>query len=320
MTRNSVFVSYCHEGMDVNTLEAFLFLLGDQLGAEWHLVHDRKLRPGDHLDELMALLDSVDAVILLLSPSYARKVKERQGGVYEEYAVIMDRYDAQREPESGGGEIDARNSFDLIPILFSGDESSAVPSELHRILYARFTDFRVPKRARSQAGLSPRRGEFVIPERLQRRFRGEFERISEKLATVKELRTPSFEQRFDDYLAKFFVNRKAKLSNPADVDRRQLGERFVKTKAFERLLGGNAYFVIGRKGSGKSTLAGVLASRDGRTKHRGAILVNAETLNLDLWYTTLMSAQPRSDMEHIFRNDRCWSSAAKCVLRSWVIA
>jgi len=140
--------------MDHATLDYLLFTLRDALQDDIQLVHDQQLKYGGDFDEFMKLLDEVDAVIILLTPTYRRKVVERQGGVYEEYRRIWARFSDQKIDGSGhiAGNRPAR--FEIIPILFSGSMSDATPPELKNLNQLDLTGLRATRKSR---------GEFDVP-------------------------------------------------------------------------------------------------------------------------------------------------------------
>ncbi len=87
----SCFISYCHQ--DTNK-ESIYFLVNEikslaksQINFYW----DREQLTGTKLTTFMDNLYTCDAIVLLLTPEYKRKVDSREGGVYDEFQRIMDR-------------------------------------------------------------------------------------------------------------------------------------------------------------------------------------------------------------------------------------
>ena len=67
MIKIRCFISYCHEDTDTDSLDYLLNWLQLEAGQEYDILVDRKLPPGAALNEFMNQIQSVDAILLLLS-------------------------------------------------------------------------------------------------------------------------------------------------------------------------------------------------------------------------------------------------------------
>ena len=147
----SCFISYCHE--DTNK-DAILLLVEElrALSSEDIVFHwDRNQVTGSKLVTFMDKLYTADAVILLLSPAYKRKVDERIGGVYEEYERIMGRLDdverLRRKRNKGLADIRElrKADFTLFPYIFVGSGDTACPHAFADRKYEALTQWHVHK-------------------------------------------------------------------------------------------------------------------------------------------------------------------------------
>src|SRR5882672_8333857 len=86
------FISYCHEGIDRGALDYVIYVLRDALGRHAELLFDIDMKFGGDIAKFMAMLDTVDVVIIVLTPNYRARVAERRGGVYKEYSRLWTRY------------------------------------------------------------------------------------------------------------------------------------------------------------------------------------------------------------------------------------
>ncbi|MGA1845355.1 MAG: toll/interleukin-1 receptor domain-containing protein [bacterium] len=108
-SRPTCFISYCHEDTNKDAIAFLVYELKELGGIDTTFYWDRELLTGSRLKAFMDQLYSSDAIILLLSPAYKRKVDAREGGVYEEYQRIMHRLDEleslRRKPNKPTSEI-----------------------------------------------------------------------------------------------------------------------------------------------------------------------------------------------------------------------
>jgi hypothetical protein len=288
-TQRRCFVSYAHEGVDRDTLDYFLFILRDALQEDIHLAFDQQLKYGADFAEFMALLDEVDAVIILLTPSYRRKVVERQGGVYEEYRRIWARFSDQKVEGNGYIVGNRPASFEIIPVLFSGSMNDATPPELKNLNQLDLTGLRAIRK---------QTGEFQVPTHVQQIYGSKLQKLISDIRTVSTVNSPAHSASFQVYYDHFFVDLKAGWDRESNVGHNHLDSLFVKTSVYYRVKNQVAYFVIGRKGSGKSTLTQVLPLIDPE-RFRESLKINTDEFNLETLYSLYSNQQFRSDSTNI---------------------
>lgn len=129
----SCFISYCHEDTDKTSVEFLVEELRTLAQTDIVFHWDKDQVTGARLDNFMDRLFTSDAVILLLSPAYKRRVDERYGGVYEEYGRIMGRLDERerlyKRRNKTPADIQALREadFSLFPYVFVGSGDTACP-------------------------------------------------------------------------------------------------------------------------------------------------------------------------------------------------
>ena len=298
------FISYSHEGCDRDTLDYFIYALRDHLGSGEQLLFDQHLRTGKDFKDFMAMLDSVDVVIILLTPSYKRKVMERQGGVYEEFRRIWARYTNQKL----GKEEPARESnqvpFEILPILFSGSIANSTPDELLSIKQLDLTGLRVTRKTN---------GEFVVPQNMQSTYTTQIQTLASEIHAESAVKSPEFIRDSKTYYDRLFVDLKASFNNPIFRTYDYLDTIFVKTSTYYRIESQLAYFVIGRKGSGKSTLTQVLPLIYPE-RYQGIIEIIADDFNLESLYGLYSDQQFRSDVNAAVSRDRAFELTWEALL------
>src|ERR1700731_1475099 len=83
------FFSYTHEGADFQSLRAFENLLVALAGDTIEFIIVNQLEIGAKSPEHEGLIEEVDAVIIILTEQYKRRIVSRAGGVYREYVKIL---------------------------------------------------------------------------------------------------------------------------------------------------------------------------------------------------------------------------------------
>lgn len=294
------FVSYCHDDVDRSTLDYLRYLLKEQSDEKYELLIDEDLEYGADLTAFMELLDDVDAVLLLLSPAYKRKVAERKGGVFNEYSKIYHRYCEQQEERKSGkklGEIEGY--FELIPVVMAGELATAVPKDLRHIKFLRLSGLRVSRNEQ---------GEFIITEHIRKTFIPEIRRLADHLRFITSITSRNFSELYDDYYQRLFVDLKADWTNPKHVNHNYVASLFVKTFAYRKIEQEAVYFIIGRKGSGKSTITGVLHQRQ-LERFIGHIAINADDFDLEGPYALFHLDQIASDTKTVVSQRLCFEFA-----------
>lgn len=299
--RSVCFISYSHEDIDRETIGYFKYLLEKYSQDEFDVLIDEDLPIAANLDDFMNLLkDKVDAVVILMTPSYKRKVIERAGGVYREYKIIIDRYqDVQSQMRRGKKSGEITGYLEILPILYAGRPEDSVLDEIRQLKYLDFTSFRAFRN---------KRGGYHVSEYVSKTFVPGIVQIVNTLGVIAILKSQSFDTLVKSYYPRLFLELKADWQNPRDRGRGYHETLFVKTKAYQQVEAQSAYFMIGRKGSGKTTLRDVLAIRQSE-RYFGHICINADEFKLEFLYSFLGNARIRSDVDRIFNRVECFKYA-----------
>lgn len=297
-------MSYAHKGIERDTLEYLVQVLRDALGPD-SVLYDRDLNPGERISVFMDRTRTVDAVILILTPEYKKGILDRSGGVYTEFRAIWNRYQGEGEPSPEPSATDPTNGrFEIIPLLFSGSSSDAVPEELQDLLYEDLTSLRVQRKPT---------GEFVIPPRIQAIVASKVSRIAKKLRVLASLSSSNFDHLSKEYYDRLFVDLKARFDDPAFAAHDYVKTIVVKTHAYKRLNDQAAYFVVGRKGSGKSTLVQALSLLN-PDRYYGPVNIVVDDFNLESLYALYSDQQFRSDVRAVVSRDRAFEFTWEAVL------
>lgn len=239
----------------------------------------------------MKRLAQVDAVIILMSPSYKRKVLRREESVYTEFSSIWSRYElSERARRSGKGLDEIARYFDVIPVLWAGDKESSVPGEVGHLKYVDFTWFRAPIRKGSAQ-------------------HEHFGRIADTIRAVIELKTTSFRQSYQLYRDLFLELKAGGKSHTPDI----ITKTFVKTEAYRRVARQDTCFLVGRKGSGKSSVVQGMRLLRGH-EYIAHIDIIANDFNIGSVYELINSAKIRADLSLIFSRMACYRFAWEAFL------
>jgi len=280
------FISYCHQGVDRDLVDYFVFLIHETMRDRVTVLCDTDLRPANNLTKFMKRTVDVDLAVLLMTPQYKERVTRREGGVYTEYKLITERYWADQAKRSArGGE--SACSFELLPVVLSGTVKDAVPDTISDLYCINIAGFSVAK------GKS---GEFIVSDYIKTRFTKEIKKITDHLVAVANIKSQSFLDERSRLYPALFVETKTTddlLTQCPDF----FQEVFVSTTAYANVQEQKSYFLIGRKGSGKSTLATAL-SRIQPDRYNGCINLSANDVNIGIAFGILRS-ETRSDIQHI---------------------
>jgi hypothetical protein len=69
--QKSCFISYSHDGIDRDTLDYFVKVLEDAIKPNGKIFIDKNVRYGEDFSQFMKLVESVDLIILVLTPTYS---------------------------------------------------------------------------------------------------------------------------------------------------------------------------------------------------------------------------------------------------------
>lgn len=260
-----------------------------QLAKGAFTVHfdDKDVQPGGNIDHFMKRISAADAVVVLMTPAYKRKVVGREKSVYTEFSAIWSRYQKYEATRREGINLSNMSGyFDIIPILWSGEKNNAVVDDIKHLRYLDFTSFRPPVQRRAST------------------HKDLITRIVDTVRTVIELKRKSFREAYFLY-RNLFTDVKAG-GRGATYER--LADIFVKTDAYKRVEKQEACFLIGRKGSGKSSVVQGLWLLRG-SAYRAHIEIVADDFNFGAIYNLMTTAQIRSDVTDIFRRVECYRYA-----------
>lgn len=290
--RPTCFISYCRENADSDSIEHFVQGLRQVARNQVSFLFDEDLNPGDDLPAFMAMLDSVDGVILILTPEYRQRVETRRGGVYEEYSRIILRYEEQQSDANSIHERDTTilpSPFCLVPVLFSGSYETACPPDLRRPLTVDFTQYRAHR--------APT-GSIYISSAVHGRHSAKISKIVSQLITRYSSRKEQVSRSFEELLSSFFLNTKHDHLRGDPKFEAELEHVFVKTFTYKKVRQQVSYLLVGRKGSGKSTIVDYL-SRDSEDRYKAAIEINVDNFDLEHIYTVLTPARIHAEFDSL---------------------
>jgi energy-coupling factor transporter ATP-binding protein EcfA2 len=305
MIKIRCFISYCHEDTDTDSLDYLLNWLQLEAGQEYDILVDRKLPPGAALNEFMNQIQSVDAILLLLSPEYRRRILSRKGNVYDEFRQFMSRFQRQQEERLSTSAHDMPNYFEIIPILMAGDIQSSLPDELMHLLATNFVGLHWTK---------DDRGNFLYTTAIKQKYGPAVKAITDQLKAIRTIKTPDFKQRYRAYYKSLFLDVKAPVPRAEPALQAYQPDVFVETAAYKRIEQQAVYFVVGRKGSGKSTAAGAMAARQ-RHRYKGHVSIIANDFSLETVHSLFGFQQIRSDVRNVFDETKCFQLAWELFLR-----
>ena len=197
-SKPTIYISYSHEDVDRDSLDAFVNWLVELSNNELDVLYDDDLNPGRDLKEFMKKLYEVDASMIIMTPSYKRKVVNRtKGGVYTEYKYIYERYSEMEKKKKDGLQYD---DFALIPILFSGTPESSVLDEFANLKYADFRNFKA---------IRDKRDELIVPDSIKTQFKPEMKKILAEIMTVNSHNSPIYKKHYEELFKFLFTDTKA---------------------------------------------------------------------------------------------------------------
>lgn len=305
-TKPSCFISYCHEDTNKVAISFLVQELKELGGTDITFYWDRDLLTGSRLEAFMDQLYTSDAIILLLSPAYKRKVDDRGGGVYEEYQRIMHRLDEleslRRKPNKTT--TDNRNlrkkTFSLLPYIFVGTGETACPDAFSDHKYESLTQWHVYK----DPGGKP-----YVADAIKKQYRPEFERIIGHIHANHATSDPEYSVLFEGTLLKLFRTLKHEDAKGFLAEDPKTAEHlFVKTHAYQELKAQSAYILTGRKGTGKTTLTEYLPKLQ-PGKYKEHLPTKLDDFELETISEVLLEPQVASDTAHVVRRERVFRVA-----------
>jgi hypothetical protein len=297
------FVSYCHEDIDRESFGYLINTLQENCGESIEIPVDLSdIRYGRNIDDFIDQVEIASAIIVVLTPKYKERVKERKGGVYKEYERILVRY----EQELRKGNVS--RSFVLIPILFSGDGNTSVPSELERLRFADLHGLRV---YRSRTTNKP-----MVPRSVKTKYVPIVKEIASQLKALETLASRAYDEDYRNYYRRFFVETKERGIDPSLVE--HLGDILIKTLYYRKVANQEVFFLIGRKGSGK-TLTSLALALEPKGTYVSHIAVNANDFSLQPLYALIQNLQLQSDLKNVFTRHRMFEFAWEAFIISCCI-
>lgn len=244
------FVSYCWESVDRLSVEMFHAELERIAPPQFKVLIDVKsVGPGESIPDHEKNIQTCDIAVLLLTPSYASRVRNRTDcGTYREFKILLSRIESYRDQLQAGG---SASPFHFIPVLFSGTPEESVPNELKDYRYLDFRGFR---------GLTTQRGKSFVSDSIMRAHEAEFKSIEGKFDSCLAHRKKKFYEKYKKWQQILFLDTKnestVRLAKRyhGESERELIEKIFVKTAAFKRIRAQDKCILIGRKGSGKSTI------------------------------------------------------------------
>jgi len=276
----SCFISYCHKSADLDSIGKFELLLREYLGKDSIILRDKNSsKAGDAVEEHENKIWAVDSVIILFTPEYLHKVKNRLDGAYREFAMIDTRHKEARENlKSGKSKV---LDFRMIPILFSGT-FKAVPH--------------------------PQKG-LIVPDNVMKDHESLFQEIAAQITQVSTEKHKDYLTLLSNVKRSLFINTKhevlSKKFNSSELEH-ILNHIFVETRSYMDVRDDESVILTGRKGSGKSTTADHKVRYS--SNHFDTVAkVNVDKWNFNLMHAMLLSPDYKSDIELLFETPRFFS-------------
>jgi energy-coupling factor transporter ATP-binding protein EcfA2 len=298
------FISYAHSGMDMDTFQYVIETIKDALSNRVKIFWDRQTSYGKNFHEFMELVTAVQTVIVILTPEYKKRVYTRNGGVYEEFTMIWQRYSEESDSVETKKSLDNTiRKFEIIPILFSGTGEDAIPDEIKALNYLDLTHFRVKRQKNGEYSVTRKDKDTIVPKLTDLAS----QILASAVLNADEYRKLS-ETDFDD----LFVDLKA--SWDRTIDGRNLpSTQFVKTRSYYKIESQQAYFAVGRKGSGKSTLSQIVPQMQAN-RYKDVIRIEANEFNLEALYSLYSDPQFRSDTSTIIPRQKAFEFTWEAVI------
>ncbi|MCX8491255.1 MAG: hypothetical protein ORN54_09330, partial [Cyclobacteriaceae bacterium] len=254
--KRTLFVSYSHDEIDRPKLNYLL----EQVKKNAHgkdgrskvtvdiLIDLQAVQLGDSFEEYMELIDNhnIDAVLMIITPSYKSKVMNNQGNVAREFQAIMARNDREENaylqlPKSDLNLYENIRKFVILPVLFHGTSQNSVPNAICDKKKYKYVDI-------TDAIVREFEGKLVPVSSSQQALDDLANTIVVSLKNIGKEKDKVYQIRRAKIHTALFANTKAG-ANPTLEQ-----EVFARTRTYSLVLRQDTYFIVGRKGSGKSTL------------------------------------------------------------------
>ncbi len=279
-SRPRCFISYSHGDVDSAAIHVLINLLRNAARQKIEFLFDDFVPVGGSLTNFMNTIDSVDGIMILMTPSYKEKIERRQGGVHYEYARIVHRMATEN---------DGTKKLLAFPILFSGDDGSSVPMELSTLKYADFRKFRA---------IRDHSGEYKTSKQVETDHFPFIKGMVDQIFAIHSLKSPNFKEQYDRWFRTLFLRKKEEWqSSNVEYENDIQPKIFVKTHAFRHVAAQTAPIIVGRKGSGKSTVAKYLPTFVG--SYKIPTLINVDHFRLENIFSLFAQTQIGSDTRNL---------------------
>jgi len=295
------YVSYSYDDLDRDSLDELLKELEKIAGKNLEVIYDfTKKGVGWDINRFMELINTVEVVLIILTPSYKEKVINRKdSGVYKEYKYIYQRYSELLEKKL---EFESYSEFSIIPILFSGTKETSIPEDIKHLDYKEFVGFRAFRN---------KDGKLIIPESCISKYKKELNDVVTELKTVKTFKSKDFEKTKDKLFDELFLDLREELKGGIKyLDLNEIKKRrdiFVKTNVYRKIEAQSGYFIIGRKGSGKSTIITFVENKN-INRYESIISIEANKFNLESLFAYMTGGSLTSDLNNIFKKTTVFSN------------
>lgn len=286
--KRTLFVSYSHENIDRPKLDYLLELIQKKGRSTVRILIDlQEVRLGGSFTDYMALIDNhdVDAVLMVLTPSYRRKVVSNEGNVPPEFRAIMARYDSDKQaylqlPKSDLSLYENVRKFGVLPVLFHGTSQDSVPDAIRKesLRYIDITD----------AVVRERDGKLVAVGPSQKALDDLADQIVVDIKNIAKQKDKDYQERRARIRKALFANTKAGAHLGLET------EVFARTMTYLRVLNQESYFIVGRKGSGKSTLTEQLELQN-PNRYSSHVGIDFSKISLSFIYSFYTNPQFQSD-------------------------
>lgn len=287
--KRTLFVSYSHENIDRDKLDYLLEQIQKKGRSTVRVLIDlQEVRLGGSFADYMSLIEThnVDAVLMILSPSYNRKIVGNEGSIPPELKAIMARYDADKQaylqlPRSDINLYENVRRFGVLPVLFHGTSSDSVPHVIHKesLKYIDVADSMVRR---------DRDGRLVAIGPAQKALDDLVEKIIVDIKNIAKEKDRDYQDRRSRIRKSLFANTKAGAHLSLET------EVFARTMTYMRVLSQESYFIVGRKGSGKSTLTEQLELQN-PNRYSAHVGIDFSKVSLSFIYSFYTNRQFQSD-------------------------
>lgn len=292
--KKTLFISYSHDAIDRDKLDYLLDQISKKGRSTIRILIDHKdVHLGGSFADYMTLIEShdVDAVLVVLTPSYKTKVDRNEGSVPSEFRAIYTRYEADRDRIQAAKKssdlqlYEIFREFGLLPVVLTGHQKDSVPDLLINEKL-RYLD------ASSTVVHRDRDNKLVAPGASSKQLDEIAEQVVSDLKNIAKNRNRGYQENRSRIRAFLFANTKAGAAPHLE------SEVFVKTITYQKVVGQESHFIVGRKGSGKSTLTDQLDRQNPNT-YTNQIKIDFSEVSLSFIYSYYTSKQFQSDVQSI---------------------